>query len=131
MIDLVEAASELTGPCALDLGTWTIGEVDARTLGWLIDEGRITSCRLVVDRSFRAFREYYDALMDSVGVENVVESRSHAKFATLRNDGWALVIRGSMNANRNTRWEQVDISDDPAVCSLFTNHVDALFEGRK
>lgn len=128
MMELVQAAAEITGPARLTLGTWTMGRPEAETVARMLMSGELMSARLIVDRSFRQFRDYYAALVEAVGVDRVVEARSHAKFATIRNDRWNMAIRGSMNANRNTRWEQVDIDDDPVIADLFDKHADTLFK---
>lgn len=127
LMDVVEAALEITGPGTLDLGSWTIGLPESERLAGLIASGEVTRVRLVVDRSFRQFRDYYARLMELVGPESVVQARSHTKFVVIRNDTWDVVIRSSMNANLNLRIEHVDAEDCAEVADLFTTFVDDLF----
>jgi hypothetical protein len=54
-------------------------------------------------------------------------TRSHAKFATIRNDRWAIAVRTSMNLNENPRLENIEISDDPALCGFLESVADDLY----
>jgi len=126
MMDVVTSAVEVTGPASLELGTWTISIDDVRTIAWMLENGDLTRVKVLVDRSFRSFRSYYSALIELLGRDSVIETRTHAKFAILRNNAWNVAIRSSMNANKNTRWEQVDVDDDAGICDLFSAHIDAL-----
>ena len=58
---------------------------------------------------------------------NIFCTNNHAKVAMVSNgDGWRLVLRSSMNCNRNFRFEQFDIDDDAELFGFWrelTDHV--------
>jgi hypothetical protein len=52
---------------------------------------------------------------------------THAKFILARNDDWNVVVRTSMNLNENPRFENIEISDDPAFCGFMFEIADYIF----
>ena len=127
LLDIVQALLAATGPAHVVVSTWTTGIRDAETARWLLDNGAMTSFQLLTDLSFKSRQpKYCEALLRRFGVEAVKVTRTHAKFALVYNDGWALVVRSSMNLNTNTRFEQFDVDDDRAMLGFFLEHVDAM-----
>ena len=129
MIDLLAARIERNGPAHVELSTWTAGIRDANNAAMLLDSGRLLSLRLLVDRSFATRQPAYcGAVRRLFGDDSIRCTRTHAKIALLRNDGWSVAVRSSMNLNTNPRFEQFDIDDDPAICGFFAGHFAEMSE---
>lgn len=125
LLDLIRAVIEQTGPADLTVAAWAVGARDAETSGWLLDTGQLRSLRLLVAYGFHQVSPDYAArLVELYGPEAILLCRSHAKFAIIKNERWRIVIRCSMNLNRNTRFEQFDLDDCPEICGLFEQFVD-------
>lgn len=125
LLDLVAAVLERTGPADVMISTWTTGIRDIERAAWLLETGTIRSFRLLTDRSFPQRQpEYCKALVARFGIESIRSTRTHAKFAVVRNDGWNVVVRSSMNLNTNPRFEQFDLDDSADLASFFVAHAD-------
>lgn len=129
LIDLIRAVLRQTGPAHLCVSTWTAGIRDVDNVEFLVSQGDILSLQLVVDRSFPARQpEYARRVTEVFGEQAIRCTRTHAKFAIIRNDAWAITVRSSMNLNRNPRFEQFDMDDDPALADFLQAHVDEMCE---
>jgi hypothetical protein len=127
MLDLLGALLERTGPAAVRLSTWTVGIRDAENAGWMLDNGRMTSFQLFVDKSFPTRQPAYCAAVQRIfGARAINASEIHAKVATIHGDGWRLAVRASMNLNANPRCEQYDVDDDAGIAGFFDAHFDLL-----
>ena len=71
-------------------------------------------------------RKYCDRLRQIFGSDCIVLSKVHAKVCTVRNEDWDVVISGSMNLNRNPRWEHFEIENSRAKAQFFGDLVDEL-----
>jgi hypothetical protein len=119
LLDLLRALLAKTGPADVVLATWTTGIRDAESAAWLLDSGRIRSLLILTDRSFPSRQPAYCArLVALFGAGAIVCTNNHAKFATIRNERWSVVVRSSMNLNRNRRFEQFDVDDDAAMADF-------------
>lgn len=128
MIDLLEALLEQTGPADVLVSTWTTGIRDARQARRLLDKSRIRSLRIATDRSFPSRQpEYARELLELFGPDAIRCVRNHAKFLVVENEEWAFVARGSLNLNRNPRWEQVDLDEDRELASFFRESAEELW----
>lgn len=128
LLDLIDAALDITGPAHVVIGTWSAGfyDVDA-AIRWR-DSGRMLSTRFVMDSSDKRGQATAGDVASLFGAENIRTTRSHAKFVLLSNDdGWRVVITSSMNLNLNKRLEQFEMTDDPDRFSLFSEFVDAVW----
>ena len=120
MLDLLSAVLEMTGPAAVAISTWTMGIRDTEGAALLLDQGRMTSLRLYVDRSFPGRQPAYcAAVARAFGPDSVRMTRIHAKIATVIGGGWHIAIRSSMNLNRNPRFEQFDLDDDARIVGFY------------
>lgn len=129
LIDLVRAILRQTGPAHLCISTWTAGIRDVDNVEFLVSRGDILGLQLIVDRSFTSRQpEYARKVVQVFGDQAIRCTRTHAKFAIIRNDEWAITVRSSMNLNRNPRFEQFDIDDDPALADFLQAHVDEMCE---
>lgn len=124
-IDLIEEVLLQVGPSRLMLSSWTTGLADTEHMGVLIRQGLIENITLCIDRSFATRHDRYArALVSVYGKEALRVTRTHAKFACIANDeGWRIVLRGSMNLNRNKRLEQFDLDDDESIYELYRSVV--------
>ena len=123
MIDLIRAIIDKTGPAHLQLSTWTAGIRDAHSAAFLLEAGRLLSVRILVDRSFATRQPRYCAAVRRLfGDEAIRCTRTHAKVALISNDDWSVAVRASMNLNRNPRFENFDIDDNPKIFDLFARH---------
>jgi hypothetical protein len=129
LMDVIVAILDQTGPASVDISTWTAANADIRHAFKFIESGRITEARWVIDRSFPTRQpEYFKALAQRFGAESIRLTRTHAKFCLIRNAEWNIVLRSSMNLNKNPRFENFEISDDPAFADYFGAIVDEIFK---
>lgn len=124
LLDLIRAIAMQIGPSALTISTWTAGIRDTENVGLLKAQGYFTQLRLLVDRSFPSRQPQYCADVRRVfGDDAIWMTRTHAKFALMRNNAWNVCIRSSMNLNRNPRYEHFDVDDDAELCEFFEARV--------
>lgn len=130
LIELAEHCLDATGPADVVFSTWTAANADiAHAYTLLGGDAKIRSCRWLVDFSFPTRQPAYcDALRQAFGDACIAATANHAKFVSIRNDEWDLVIRTSMNLNRNARLESWEISDDAAMADALGELVDAAFD---
>jgi hypothetical protein len=120
LLDLLQAVLQVTGPADVVLSTWTTGIRDAESAAWLIESGAIRSFSILTDRSFPQRQPAYcRRLLELFGEESMVCTNTHAKFVMVKAGDWRVVLRSSMNLNRNPRFEQFDINDDPDLYAYF------------
>jgi len=127
LLDLIRSVIRLTGPAAVRLSTWSTGIRDAETAAWMMGQGDITTLQLLVDRSFPGRQPLYAGRITALfGDRSIVVTRVHAKIALISSGDWRIVIRSSMNLNRNPRFEQWDLDDDPALYAFVAAWFDEL-----
>lgn len=127
LLDLLRACLAQTGPAHVVVSTWTTGIRDADNAKLLLDTGKILSFRLLTDRSFATRQpKYCQAIVRAFGNAAIRCTNTHAKFCLIQNDAWQIAIRSSMNLNRNPRFEQFDLDDDPAVVAFLREHADEM-----
>lgn len=112
MIDAVLACLDQVGKAELSIWTWTIAEYEVQCFERLRIDDRITQGRLIIDHGARnknaaLIRQW----KDSYGEESVRYVVNHSKIATIKNDNYKLLLRGSMNLNFNPRFEQFDLTE--------------------
>lgn len=129
LIDAVVVMLERTGPCDLDICTWTVGVEDMNRVYSLEERGLLRSIRWVIDQGFESRQPGYCAqLREMYGDGRIRTIRAHAKFLLFGNDQWDIVIRTSMNLNQNTRFEHLDVTDDPELYAWHRDVVDGIFQ---
>ena len=128
---LIEAVQDLvrkTGPAEVVLSTWTAGHSDLSKCADLLEGEEIRSLRLIVDNSFLNRQPgYCKRMIELFGLDCIRTWKGHAKFAAIRNEKWTLAVRTSMNLNTNPRLENLEISDDPALCGFLFDVADDVF----
>ncbi len=128
LLDLARAVIRQVGPSELTVSTWTTGIRDAENAGWLLENGELTSFRLLTDRSFPGRHpEYSRRILSLFGPDSIRVTITHAKFALIRAGDWRISIRSSMNLNRNKRWEQFDLDDSAEIFDFFQDFVDDVW----
>jgi hypothetical protein len=128
MINLIIAILDQTGPADVSLATWTAAQREIDESERLLKSGLIRSLRFLVDRSFPARQPSYCArLRHHFGDDVIRVTSTHAKFVLARNADWNIVLRTSMNLNKNDRLENFEVSDDPAMADFLQAVVDEIF----
>jgi len=127
MLELIRAVIAQIGPADVLLSTWTFGIRDAEMAAWLIRSGDIKSFTFLVDHSFPVREaKYCRRIRELFGAESIVLSKVHAKFATVRAGSWSVCLTGSMNLNRNPRWEHFTLWDSAPACDFLAGIRDEL-----
>jgi hypothetical protein len=127
-VDILAHALEAVGPAALTICTWTAGRADIFRTARLLLDGRITSLRMVTDKSLPQRQPaYFAALLERYGRASVCLSNIHAKFWILRNARWSLVLLTSSNLDGIRRLEFFDLADDAALAAHLEAVVDRVF----
>ena len=117
MIDIAAAALEKTGPATVTVWTWCIAEYEVEAFSAFFNDRRVEKLRVIMDwAGAQRDMPLTVELQEVFGMDCLRVTKTHAKIVTIQNEsGWRIVIRGSMNLNENPRFEQFDISDDPAI----------------
>lgn len=125
--DLLRVVVDATGPADLTVSTWTAAAADVTHMQWLLEQGRLRSFQLIVDRSFVTRKpEYGELVLEAFGPAAVRIANIHAKFALISAGDWHVVVRTSMNLNQNKRWEDFDVEDNPDLFSFFETLVEEI-----
>ena len=128
MIDLVAAVLDQTGPAEVGLWTWCIADYEVETMTALLVDQRVTGFRLVMDYAgVRRDNDLIADMQEHFGSDCVRVTMNHAKIVTVSNAEWRVAIRGSMNLNMNTRFEQFDVSEGDAAFDVITGIMDEMW----
>lgn len=131
LIDLILACLDQTGPAHVTVSTWTAAQREIDTAARLLREEKLSSMRWLVDFSFcRRQPKFAAQLRERFGDDCIRSSKNHAKFVLIRNDSWSLVIRTSMNLNKNPRFEYCEIGNSAPLMEFFEAVVAEVFEGQ-
>lgn len=119
MIDVVGHLIDSIERPNVSVWTWCIADYEVESFERLLRDDRIAGGRLVIDRSAEQRNvELIDRWRDKFGPESVRVCMNHAKIATVWNDDFRILARGSMNLNFNPRFEQFDVSEGDAGFDL-------------
>lgn len=128
LLDAVQAILEKTGPADVTISTWTAATADLSRAEQFLGDGRIKSLRFLVDRSFLTRQPgYARQLVKAFGDDAIRTTRTHAKFATIQNDQWSVVVRTSMNMNENPRLEHLEVGHDQNLAAFLNGIVDEIW----
>lgn len=129
LIDLIRALLDRTGPADVTVSTWTAARREIDEAAELLGETRIRSIRWLVDYSFCRRQPTYAAqLRERFGDRCIRSTMNHAKFVMIRNESWNVIVRTSMNLNKNQRLEYAEISDDAAFADFLDATIAEVFE---
>lgn len=128
LLDLIDAALKITGPADVTISTWSAGFYDVEAAERFRDSGRLRSIRFIMDNGRKRGQANAVDVADIFGANTVRATKSHAKFAIIRNEEWDVLITSSMNLNLNPRIEQFEMTDDKGRADLFSAFADAVFD---
>lgn len=133
MIDLAAAVLKRTGPADVAVWTWCIAEYEVEAFGAFFHNGAVRSLSVVMDwTGAQRDMPIVAELQAKFGVDCIRVTKTHAKIVTIStDDDWRVVIRGSMNLNSNPRFEQFDVSDDPAIFGVVEGVMEELWRRGK
>jgi hypothetical protein len=128
LIDALLAILDQTGPAHVTVSTWTAAHADLTRSAELLETAEVLSFRMIVDRSFHTRQpDYYQHMLRLFGAESIRAINTHAKFLTIRNDKFFIVVRTSMNLNGNPRLENIEVSDNKEFADFFEQIADDIF----
>jgi len=128
LIDALVAVLDQTGPAHVIMSTWTASYAHLDRSIELLGSADILSMKFIIDRSFKTRKpKDFNHLMDLFGNESIRQMNTHAKFITIRNNEWDIVIRTSMNLNRNPRLENIEISENKDFAIFFDQIATDIF----
>lgn len=128
LIDALMAILDQTGPAHVCISTWTAAHAHLDRSMELMNGAEILSFRMLVDRSFQSRQPgYYNHMIELFGADSVRAIRTHAKFMTIRNEKFDIVVRTSMNLNENPRLENIEVSENKDFAEFFESIVDGVF----
>ncbi len=128
LIQTIEAVLDQTGPAEVFISTWTAANNDMTQAHALLESGKITDIKFLVDATFqRRAPGLAHSLRDKFGPKAVRVTRNHAKFVMFKNDKWSLVMVTSMNLNQNPRLEDFFLLDNPDLAQYLTGLMDEIF----
>jgi len=128
LIDALVAVLDQTGPAHVTISTWTAAHAHLDRSAELMEAASILSLRMIVDRSFQTRQpKYYEHMIKLFGTESIRAINTHAKFITVRNENWDIVMRTSMNLNQNPRLENIEVSENKEFADFFETLVDDIF----
>lgn len=112
MLDIMNVVIQQVGPCNVSVWTWAIADYEVECMENFMQNKTILAGRLVIDRAAEVKNDAVISKWRSVfGADTVRVCKNHAKIATVQNDKFRVLIRGSMNLNFNPRFEQFDITE--------------------
>ena len=126
IIDIIFEVLRQTGKADVYVSSWTTSKSDLRTAIKMLERGNIRSFALMIDKGIR------NVSLRDVGEElaylgdRIVYTRVHAKFAVIRNDDWNVVVRSSMNFNKNRRIEQFDLDESKEISDFFVGIIESV-----
>jgi hypothetical protein len=128
LIDIIEHCLAQVGPADIVVSTWSAAAGDISAANRLLREDKIKSLRFLIDASFKSRKpEFCQQLLDTFGADCIRVSSVHAKFATIQAEEYSLVVRTSMNLNNNPRFENFEISDDPAMMGFMQEIIEEIW----
>ena len=128
LIDALLAVLDQTGPAHVVVSTWTAAHADLTRSAELLETAEILSFKLIIDRSFHSRQpEYYQHMLQLFGTNSIRAIRTHAKFITIRNENFDIVIRTSMNLNSNPRLENIEVSENKDFAEFFEAIANDIF----
>jgi len=132
LIDLITATLDIVGRADLTISTWTASHTDVTTILEFVQSNRVDTARWLVDLTFqRRTPALAKQIREVFGADAIRVAKTHAKFATISNDKWQVVIRTSMNLNFNPRFEDFTIAHDPRLFAFLSQIVDEVWSKQK
>jgi hypothetical protein len=112
MIDAVLHCLDYVKPAHMSVWTWHVAVSNIEVIEPLLCSDRLLSATLILDRSGDTRNNATGPMWrERFGNESIRICRNHAKIVRLWNDEFRLLLRGSLNMNRNPRFEQLDVTE--------------------
>lgn len=132
LIDALEYLLGQTGPADAVLTTWSMGGEEVATMNRLLRvKGLIRSLRFLVDFSFVSRKPVFCSDLRAAFGDCVRVFPCHAKLGLIGNEDWKLVIRSSMNLNRNIRLEFLEVSDDAELYDFLSGVIMNIWDSQE
>ena len=116
--DWAESMAALIGPGKVErvtISTWTAKPKHAPRIARLCDDVRWLLDPTMAQRE----ADVVSAILEQFGEGRVALLANHAKFITMRRDGWYVSSTTSSNLSMNPRTEYYDLTDDRALYEFF------------
>jgi len=111
-----------TRPASLSFSTWTAASASVQSMLDLLQAGRITRCRWLVDCTIvRRVPQLVVEICRSFGDDAIRVTRTHAKFATVANAVWQGAIRSTTSLSQNPRLESFELGHVSELCAWLKN----------
>ncbi len=131
LIEFLEAILAQTGPAHATISTWTAAGSDISEAHNFLTDGRILSCRFLVDFTFhRRKPQFCGQIRQMFGNSAIRVTRNHAKLAVITNDQWKVTVFTSANLNMNPRMEYFLIREDEDLAQFNLSWIDDLFNSK-
>jgi len=128
LIQTIEAILDQTGPAEVFISTWTAANNDMTQAHALLESGKMTDVKFLVDASFqRRAPGLAHSLREKFGPRSIRVTRNHAKFVMIKTKKWNLVMVTSMNMNQNPRLEDFFLLDNPGLAEYLTGLMEEIF----
>lgn len=128
LADIIEHVLRSIGPAHMLISTWTANNASIDKIFWQMSSHDVLSVRFLVDHSFPQRQPaFYTHLTRTFGLDSVIIMRLHAKFVVFHNDKYDIVLRTSMNLNKNARVESFELSNNPTLVKFISDFFDVAF----
>ena len=133
LVDLLTALAEECGKKSrLDLAVWTASGDHSTKLNSLLQSGKLSDIRLMVDRSFRSRAPKPCRILRLVFGDHALRVWScHAKFAIFTGGSLDVLCMFSANLNQNPRVENFTIWADAEMVHSYVKLVDQAYSAQK
>ena len=132
LVNIIEAALEITGPANLTVSTWAAAKTSISTILGLVKSGKLTDSKWLIDLTLqRRLPELTKSIRDTFGSDSIRVGANHAKWFMLQNADWNIVCITSMNLNHNPRFENFMIRTDRAMCEFHSTIIGEIWKNQK
>lgn len=124
MIDAALHCLDQVGRARISVWTWALAYYEVGVLNRLRLDGRLSGGSLIIDGSIKTIQKNHIGLgvqewRDTFGAASVRYVSNHAKMLRIdAENGYKLLLRGSMNLNNNPRFENFDLTEGGAEFDL-------------
>lgn len=131
LIQAIRGLLDRTGPADLVVATWTAAHADIAEAEKFLEDGRVRSMRMIVDRSFQNRQPAYcEAARAAFGDAAIRVAATHAKFVLVlggERDFADVLLLTSANLNKNPRLENYSVFAGGALVEQYAAMVERLF----
>lgn len=128
LVQLVIYILRQTGPADVVISSYSVAEDTLNTLHRMVEAGKITSIRFLIDNRVRSISPKPFDVMVNLFPGKYKCLSLHAKIALIGNKDWKISVIGSQNATHNPKLERGIIHTDPRVFTFDKERLDDEFE---